>query len=215
MSVLGDREQQRAAAAARRAARLQARAQRDHQCQDRDRLPVGEIGWPRPHARFNPSHYDTPPEESRRVRLLPVPWIAALQSTGAVEWTGFHRDADRAHHQRLCQICGQKLHRLIVLARAFQEGETSGPGGHPRCMALAAQSCPHLLRHGGEDAVVAYLYDGPGLGYVSAPDWTPAEGETMYSDTNGVDSSSVPLTRGELKALARRDPLGDRELVAA
>jgi hypothetical protein len=152
--------------------------------------------------------------------LLAVPWVIAATRDGddsvVPDWTTFHPQAVQAHHNRLCQVCGMRMDGLVVLGRADTDRWTSGPGCHPRCMALTLAACPHFLAAGEQD-VVAYRYDGDGVGYdTSADDVIRAsEPENVYMSDNPVDAGAVQLTRAQVRDLARRDPLGVAALVTA
>ena len=99
---------------------------------------------------------------------------------------------------------------------SFDDGEhtvylTDGPAGHPRCLALAAAHCPHLLnQHGGDpEYVIALAWeDIEHLGYVELP----AEMRTGQQPRLVVRPGAVPLTLGRLRELASTDPLGERAL---
>lgn len=165
-------------------------------------------GWPRPRAAFQPwaVRDETPPPP----RNLPVPWVTRVRPGGDVEFTDFHEGADQAHIDRLCQICGLELGTVILLGVSGVHGgrpHTSGPGCHPRCMALAMSFCPHFGRRRNEpDRLVAYRYEGAGAGY-EVGSFDP-DNDMLYGDENPIDSAAVPLTLAEVKELARRDPLG-------
>jgi hypothetical protein len=168
-------------------------------------------GWPRPKALFSAD------EDVHRAQL-PVPWINAPKILDDRNWLLFRDDAVRAHTDRLCAVCGDPLGARILLgAFSGDSRSTSGPGCHPRCMWMTVNVCPHFVRHGApdDDTVVAYLYEGPGVGYVNPYDdgdeaWQAEEWETedMYAGSNPVDPSAVSVTFAELRALARRDPHG-------
>src|ERR1044072_2865267 len=101
-------------------------------------------GWPRSRAFYKPKEYAPsalPHPRARFTGMLPVPWvIEAVRMAAGVEpdqvrWTVFHKNAGLAHDERLCQICGYKLGKIMILL-ATEGGlhyETSGPGLHPRC----------------------------------------------------------------------------------
>ena len=141
--------------------------------------------------------------------MLPVPWVLEADDDGGVAWTSLHDDAARAHHERLCQVCGLKL--AVVILLGDDNGRTNGPGCHPRCMALAVRFCPNFPA--GESAVVAYRYEGPGVGYhiPAAVFRLSDDAEQNPYETGVVPVSAAivnPMTRAEVKALACRDPLG-------
>lgn len=169
--------------------------------------PANGPGWPRPRAMFEADPH-LQHEGARRSGLLPVPWVAAVYDS-RVGWTDFHADVNRAHTERLCQVCGLALGRTILLGAA-RPGETSGPGCHPRCMALALKHCPHFAYN---DEVAAYRYDGPGVGYVDIFPWSWHGGVSLglYTDNSEVSTYAVPLSKAEVRELAKRDPLGGAE----
>lgn len=175
---------------------------RTHGQPERRRVSKVEKGWPRPYAWYEADEHQVA-DGTRMSGNLPVPWVAEVGPHG-VGWTTFHGDADRAHDERLCQVCGLQLGSIVLLGLA-RPGETSGPGCHPRCMALAVQHCPHLAL----DGVIAYQYTGPGPGYVDdiAFPWnSPYNG--LYAENVNVSTYAVPLTAADVKALAKRDPMG-------
>lgn len=169
-------------------------------------------GWPRPRGRYEPRR-GMCPDRMPLGGMVAVPWVIAATAgpdgEPVPDWTTFHPDSSRAHHQRLCQVCGLAMDGVIVLGRGEQDRWTSGPGCHPRCMALAIAACPHFLSL--DDAgVVAYRYDGPGVGYAIPADdvFRACEPENVYMSDNPVDESAVELTCAQVRDLARRDPLG-------
>jgi hypothetical protein len=133
--------------------------------------------------------------------------VIAADDKGEPSWTIFHDESPDAHAERLCQVCGERLKGAIVLGRIAESdsvGEelTSGPGCHPRCMALALRFCPHFRE---DDAVVAYLYTGPGSGYVIR--YSPVPGDE-FTDSNRISPDATPLSADQVRELAREDPLG-------
>lgn len=156
-------------------------------------------GWPRPWLE-HPS--------GRR----PLPWILGSAPIILDAWITFDMDrARRAHTKRLCFCCGLPLAALIVLGcyRPERKAETlmrsDGPGGHPRCLALALGSCPHLASAGHRETIT-YLYEGSGLGY-STDSTDPTR---PFDQPVRVDPEARPLTREALLALAVDDPEGRR-----
>lgn len=146
-----------------------------------------------------------------------MPWVLRADVEGRVSWTVFHPDAHRAHGSRLCQVCGEKLGPTIILGAAEDsipsDRRTSGPGCHPRCMALSARFCPHLRRITDRE-IIAFAYRGGRLGYrlydsgEEEPDPTAAEIMDAYMQSMKVEAGACPLTRAEVLEIARRDPLG-------
>lgn len=169
------------------------------------RLAAGDgnpVGWPRPWLAHQPTG-----------RRLPMPWISGLAPIITGAWASFdpHR-ALQAQEQRLCFCCGRQLERLVVLGRyASVDSEkkmlSDGPGGHPQCLALAASVCPHLRRQQARDpdVTVAYVYDGPGLGYRPTLD-----SKNPFSNPVVVDPTAHALTNAQLVGLASHDPLGTK-----
>lgn len=162
-------------------------------------------GWPR--MRFR-----RPGEKAH-----PMPWINALNPAMKPRgWIEMHGQRVRqAEEQRLCFCCGQELAELSVMGRhraSFLDTDTGqwiwmtdGPPGHPRCVALAAAHCPHLLdqHEGHADYTIALLWRGATTGYVETPQ-EMSIGEPRYV----VRPGAVALSLGELRKLAARDPLG-------
>lgn len=133
---------------------------------------------------------------------MPLPWVND-EDTG---FLNFGRDAERAHTDRLCAVCGEELHRVIVLGAVFEPEQrlTNGPGAHPRCFALALRFCPHFDARYDDADVVGFVYRGCGLGYV-----TPPEREPYEEFAAPVYESAEPISRADARALARTNPLGD------
>lgn len=154
-------------------------------------------------------------------RAYPLPWInswkPALSRTGWKELDT--KRAVEAEEKRLCFLCGEPLGDLSIMGRHrasySEEGTdgsrwnwiTDGPPGHPRCLALAAEVCPHLRtqHEGNEDFIIAFQWEGPLLGYLEVPKDLMTDGSPRYL----VRPGAKPLTLGELRALAEVDPLGD------
>lgn len=166
-----------------------------------------EPGWPRPYVERDEKRY-------------PLPWVnglaPALGRTFA-ELNGWR--SRQCEDYRLCFCCGLALVRLQIMGRhraSFEDEQhtvylTDGPAGHPRCLALAAQHCPHLReQHRGDpDAVIALAWDGrERLGYVELP----SEMRTGAQPRLIVRPGAVPLTLGRLRELAKADPLGEHPL---
>ena len=164
-------------------------------------------GWPRPRGDYEPEEWVRDRHPDREEATLPIPWIVALKEDGKPDWTTFHDQARQAHDRRLCQICGEELGQVVVLGRYGTEEQCSGPGCHPRCFAVAAKFCPHFAK--ADDAVIAYRYEGVGLGYVWEVEDEFWREEGPYLDSNDLDPACVPLTRAEVRQLAKDDPLGE------
>lgn len=154
------------------------------------RVPIAPAGWPRPWRWFRPDDYS---DGHRKAARLPVPWVIARIGR-QVAWTEFHEGVDA--DARLCQVCGLELGRVVLLGRVGRGKNTSGPGCHPRCMALALKFCPHFEDVGKH---VAYSYEGPGTGLVREDDGV---------GVGRVTSRARRITRDEVKALAVSDPMG-------
>jgi hypothetical protein len=79
---------------------------------------------------------------------LVVPWLTGLTSDGRHRFGTI--DADRlhlAHHNGLCQICGDRLNSRIVFAMRIGDIRrliSPEPGMHPECAAYSATACPML-----------------------------------------------------------------------
>lgn len=184
---------------------------------------LSEEGFPRQKAPWrNPDGLPARcPELPER---LPVPWIngpcieRSSEALRASAWTEFREDGSRAHYERLCFFCGQPLgSRILLGAFGISIGGrplTSGPGGHPRCIRIAIECCPHLveLRNHGPETIVAYEYVGPGTGYEVDPEykdfreWINAEG---WGSGEKIDLSARPLTSSQVADIAKKDPLGE------
>lgn len=157
-------------------------------------------GWPR---RWVPwTAYRGSAQEA--TQLKPVPWINGAYPEQSNDWLAFPPERSfEAYFNRACVVCGERLDGAVVFGSATEgRRETAGPGGHPRCLWLAANTCPNLMRKMA-DTPVAWLYFGEGRGHVTDDDEDP------YSDgVQVIDEAAVPLTREQLRALAKRDPLG-------
>lgn len=155
-------------------------------------------------------------------RHLPLPWINAVApvfegSRGFVKMDP--RRAREAAEDRLCVICGLELGVSRVMGAFGSNVEiphevllTDGPPGHPRCIALAARHCPHLRRQwentpAPDDVIIAYVYEGAGPAAIPVP--SEKDGDSLpWIAAPG----SIRLTLGELREMARRDPLGEQSL---
>lgn len=180
-----------------------------------------QAGWPRPRGTWLDESRDRLRLDEAEPETLPIPWVLACDEDGTVSWTVFHGQAHTAHHDRLCQVCGGELGDVVILGLAeiakagkerAEEPRTSGPGCHPRCMALTLSFCPHF-RDLPEDETVAFAYRGSGLGYLvfdqpSEAEATPAQIEEVYTATVAIAPDAVPLKVSDVKDLARRDPMG-------
>lgn len=166
----------------------------------RRRVPVAPPGWPRPWRWFRPDHMFS--DTDRKAARLPVPWVIARIGR-TVTWTEFHEDVDAT--ARRCQVCGLELGKVILLGRVGRGKDTSGPGCHPRCFALALKFCPHFDEMGGK--FVAYRYEGLGTGLV----------KEQHGDggMRRVTSRARRVTREDVRALVLSDPMGDGRADAA
>jgi hypothetical protein len=161
-----------------------------------------DAGWPRPKAPWRHEGGYTANRCPELPDRLPVPWIngPCIEKDG--DWHSFREDAQKAHHERLCVVCGEPLGKVIALGAMHGDKVTAGPGGHPRCIWLAANTCPHLVEQHDDEATIAWVYKGPDVGYICDDldlDWGGGE---------EIDSSARPLKLAELKELARSNPLG-------
>lgn len=148
-------------------------------------------------------------------RAMPLVWINA--SRPAFEHNGWKQlDQGRVREARddlLCFCCGESLSLLQVMGRHRASYEvdgdvarlTDGPGGHPRCMALATEHCPHLRAQlsAAPEREIAFVYSGPGLGYIDIP-----EEMSIGTPRLLVRPEAEPLTLVQLLELAESDPLG-------
>jgi hypothetical protein len=178
--------------------------------------PTDAPGWPRRWLRWK-GRTIIPQGEHRLPGLKPSPWINGDGPEKANDWLCFPADRSfSAYYHGACVVCGEPCEGAYVMGAygGFWQDkgkETAGPGGHPRCLYLAVTTCPHLLEIDA-DKPVAYVYDG----FRNSHTCRQAEvGEDEpYSDgVQEVNQDAVPLTRDELKALARRDPDGTRSTV--
>lgn len=156
-------------------------------------LKPSDPGWPRPYVPYVPMRAVS----KVPVGVMPAPWIGG-DNVLSQDWYGFRPGASEAHRDRLCAVCGEEMRGTVVLGN-FQGHNTSGPGCHPRCAALAVARCPHF-----EDLpdVVAFAYDGPGPGYIHE------NFRELYSEGHVVHPMAQPLCRDEVRRLASIDPLG-------
>lgn len=111
-----------------------------------------------------------------------------------------------------CLVCGLPCEGFYVMMRLFEAPApayprwcgrielTDGPGGHPRCMWLARNVCPHLANYTHPARTVAYVWALPGCGIEAYSD------KAMRSV---VRPRAVPINTYELKSLAKQSPLGD------
>src|SRR4051812_13386857 len=107
-------------------------------------------GWPRPRGEYRPFGEREIAKVGYESAMLPVPWATDLShDRKTVYWTALTDDCERAHTERLCQVCGEELGATILLGHASHR-RTNGSGCHPRCMATSIQFCPHFPK--GEDA---------------------------------------------------------------
>lgn len=149
----------------------------------------------------------------------PLPWISrSAPAFNRIGWRELDKDRwAEAERDRLCFCCGMKLERLTIMGRhraSLEDTEpqvwlTDGPAGHPRCVALAAEHCPHLReQHRGQtDFVIAFAWNDPEiLGYVELPLKTEKGRELRLI----VRPGARPLTLGELRKLAKGNPMGAR-----
>ena len=171
-----------------------------------DEQGVSARGWPRPRGTYaQPSYYPDPDEP----KDLPVPWVVEVDPKYGVQWTAFHDRCSEAHDERLCQVCGEKLGRVVVLGNAHDEGMTSGPGCHPRCFALAMKFCPHFAKaESMANGRVAFLYEGSGLGYEDPAAQVDCPYEGVYEHPNPIVVEAVAIDADRVRELARTNPLG-------
>lgn len=166
---------------------------------------MGEKGWPRPRAEWRHKGRFREPRCPALPDRLPVPWIVDLEKLG---WTGFRDEARDAARERLCAVCGRVVVGTLVLGYydlgiTPDEGRyTSGPGGHPRCMLLAATCCPRLVEEAEDDGQVAWRFDGEGAGHEVPED------DDGYGEGEIVAPEAIPLTLAELRALVRQTSKG-------
>ena len=166
-----------------------------------------QAGLPRPRA-FWESHGS---REGRYASMrLPVPWINGIEDC---DFHTFRADGFRAHTERLCQVCGNPLNKRILLGAYSGNKMTSGPGGHPHCIRLAVNLCPHLRDVVGD--TIAWEYIGGGNGYCVHPDgydtfweWADAMG---WGGGEEIHRSARPLTRDDVAEIAKTDPWGHKE----
>jgi hypothetical protein len=163
-------------------------------------LPRPKAAWRRPRHQFQ--------YRAKLPDTLPVPWINGPRVRESGDWHGFRKDATRAHHERLCIVCGEKLHERILIGSVSGQRETAGPGGHPRCILLAVNRCPHIAERDSTE-IVAFEYIGPGVGYIVASDQL----ETGWGAGEDIVPEARPLTRPQVARIAQADPWGESTAV--
>jgi hypothetical protein len=163
-------------------------------------MAATDPGWPRAMIRTR-----------WRSRTYPLPWINGWKPM--VERHGFKelntKRNNEAERDRLCFCCGEPLLELSLMGRhraSFEVWLTDGPAGHPRCMALAVEYCPHLRKQhrGDPDFVIAYAWRGKTIGYVE----TPTEMMMDGTPRRIVRPGATEVTLAEVRELAERCPLG-------
>lgn len=147
----------------------------------------------------------------------PIPWVnGAWPVTGV--WTRFDNERMRlADAERRCFVCGDVMAGPIFYVRYFalsseRVAMTDGPGCHAGCALIALRSCPSLREdHGGRrDEVVAYRYDGEGLGSVTLAHVAEHTGVPLPADMPNIKTARMvlrpyePVTLVDLSAAARR-----------
>lgn len=116
---------------------------------------------------------------------LVVPWVSVVLGDGTAVLGNMHgAKANRALMNKLCQICGQRLEKPLVLfasESSLRRGQTSEPGMHPECAAYSAKACPMvngaMRRYQTTDRVAGKPCDKPGCdcgGWVSTDHGTNA-----------------------------------------
>lgn len=115
--------------------------------------------------------------------------------------------ARRLIRARECVVCGLPMEGVVILGRYMTRAavtrRTDGPPGHPRCVNLAVNICPHFVKARAKlSGTVAYLWDGPGCGF-------------QYGDRRVADGADArvhedawALTAEELSKIARENPMG-------
>jgi hypothetical protein len=163
-------------------------------------------GWPRRWLHWKAGRGHTPRRQSG---LKPVPWINGVHPAEDNNWLQFPPErSDKAYYHRVCVVCGEPMTGTIIFGVDDEDSHsTAGPGGHPRCLWLAVNTCPHLMEKGPAETV-AWAYEGTGRGHTcpAVPDDEP-----YSSGSQVVDLDARPLTRDELRAWAKRDPFGTQE----
>lgn len=191
----------------------------------RPRTP-NEKGWPRQKLDYEDYVDDT--GERHVVSQKPNIWLGGdHQKEG--NWTQFAEGREvEAMKENLCVVCGCKMRGVMVFLRMwtrhyiswqdredralpktweaeFMPAVTDGPAGHPRCINVAANVCPHVADRPEAQkfsVVIAYVA-GPGVD----PYPVKSEGMTGTLSIDGLPGL-IPLTRKELHELGRRHPLG-------
>jgi hypothetical protein len=168
------------------------------------------LGLPRPRATWTPTEGGTLIETGQPPQSLPAPWVQG-DKVADNDWMSFRDDLDArvALERRLCTVCGLAVEGSIVYLRYETTKPlalTSGPGAHAVCAVLAARHCPHLVRQRAEDpdAVIAYVYDGPGQAFdVTEEDLAAFLG--IFSDIVELTGPVTPVSLPELTARARAE----------
>ncbi len=126
---------------------------------------------------------------------MPVPWVNGSHALGG-DFLQFKRHIASVIAERLCFACGGSLLEISVMG-LLREGSTDGPPGHPRCLALAAGTCPHLLALEPSRAV-AFAHTGRGPAILPDP----------LGVLRLISPDATSLTRRQLERLSSADPLG-------
>lgn len=173
-------------------------------------------GWPRRKLPWTDS-------TTGKTELKPNLWIGGHNQPD--DWLTFQSGRERiACEQRRCVVCGEVMEGAMVFGRFFghyrkQEGWalTDGPAGHPRCIHLAVNTCPHFkralekrqsLRKVWDDSVVGRSsFKRPIVAHVWISEDSPYDGSGTGSMSLNPDNI-VSITREELAALAKEAPLG-------
>lgn len=193
--------------------------------------PAGVPGWPRataiyeaPRSIYTKQARDRLGRFTKPGRKMPLPFINA---DAPHDWLNFgDMQSTACYAARLCVVCGLKLEGAVVLGRFGNADRlTNGPGGHPRCLHMAVNVCPHFnpsnprvarrARVGGfeepgrEDRIVAYLVRSErSLGWIPEWDHGGLVDGPYATFGNRVEFGAEELTRPELRLLALADPLG-------
>lgn len=165
-------------------------------------------GWPRAMAFYRPRR-PFGGGEAADGRWLPVPWLnAATTDRADTDWTAFRSGGLANAHTRGCMVCGLAIRGPVFLCAQDGGKATSGYGCHARCAALAVRFCPNLQAIA-ENGVVAWRYDGEGIGVTLLGAEEPGRLELTYGDHDRVDESCVPLTRAGLLRAVRNERESD------
>lgn len=179
-------------------------------------------GWPRRKISATVGVSEPASSNASRTeeRKLPNLWIGG-ENQLADDWTTFVRAREvAACRDKQCVVCGEKIEGVPVFGRYFRSlpgaryvgtrddnwysRHSDGPWGHPRCIHLAVNACPHFER---------WLKTSPDtdntiVAYVHVTEENPYKDALWHSGDYRVPEDALALTKVELAALAKEAPMG-------